>query len=98
MFGQLPWAPEGAEPCDGAVVDELPLLGVVELLPELEDELEPPLVCACATIVPPPTIAPARPATNRPLRIHFCMYITSSRRSSFPETQHGSRCEASEAE
>jgi hypothetical protein len=49
MFGQLPWAaPDGAEPCAGAVVEELPL-SVVELLPVLEDELELSLVCACAT-------------------------------------------------
>jgi hypothetical protein len=48
MFGQfpsagaLPWA--GAWPCAGAVVDELPLSVVVELLPESEDELELSLV------------------------------------------------------
>jgi hypothetical protein len=89
MFGQfpsagaLPWA--GAWPCAGAVVDELPLSVVVELLPESEDELELSLVCACATIAPPPTIAPARPTDSKPLRIHFCMCITSSRRRRVPD-------------
>jgi hypothetical protein len=79
MFGQLPCAaPEGAEPCAGAAVDELPLSELEELLPELE-ELEPSLVCACATIAVPPIIAPARPTETKPLRIHFCMCITSSR-------------------
>ncbi len=79
MFGQLPCAPEGAVPCAGAVV-ELPLL-VLDELSELVDELELSLVCACATIAPPPIIAPARPTESRPLRIHFhfCMCITSSR-------------------
>jgi hypothetical protein len=69
----VPWA--------GAVVDELPLSVVVELVPELEsveDELELSLVCACAAIAPPPSIAPARPTDTKPLRIHFCIYITSS--------------------
>ena len=61
------------------VVDELPLSVVVELLPESVDELELSLVCACATIAPPPTIAPASPSDTMPLRIHFCMCITSSR-------------------
>jgi hypothetical protein len=91
MFGQLPWAaPDGAEPCAGAgpragaVVDELPLSLVVELLPVVEDELELSLVCACATIAPPPTIAPARPIDSKPLRIHFCICITSSRSASCP--------------
>jgi hypothetical protein len=81
MFGQLPWAPpEGAVPWAGAVVDELPLL-VLDELSELVEELELSLVCACATIAPPPIIAPARPTDSRPLRIHFhfCMCITSSR-------------------
>jgi hypothetical protein len=74
MLGQLPWAaPEGAEPCAGVVVDELPLPVLVEPLPVLEDEPELLLVCACATIAPPPTMAPARPTDTRPLRIHFCM-------------------------
>jgi hypothetical protein len=45
----------------------------------LEDEPELSLVCACATIAPPPIIAPARPTDSRPLRIHFCICITSSR-------------------
>jgi hypothetical protein len=69
----------------GVVVDELPLLLLLlvldELLPELVDELDVSLVCACATIAPPPIIAPARPTDRRPLRIHFhfCMCITSSR-------------------
>ena len=81
MFGQLPCAPEGVVPWAGAVVDELPLLLVLDELPELVDELELSLVCACATIAPPPIIAPARPTESRPLRIHFhfCMCITSSR-------------------
>jgi hypothetical protein len=83
MLGQLPgWAPDGAWPCPcaGGAVDELPLLSfAVELLPVLEDELELSLVCACATIAPPPIIAPARPTDSKPLRIHFCICITSSR-------------------
>jgi hypothetical protein len=68
----VPWA--------GAVVAALPL-SVVELLPDVEsveDELELSLVCACAAIAPPPSIAPARPTDTKPLRIHFCIYITSS--------------------
>lgn len=87
MLGQLPCAaPEGAVPCAGAVVDELPLPVVVELLPELvEDELELSLVCACAAIAPPPIIAPASPTDTKPLRIHFCICITSSRSASCPE-------------
>src|SRR3954451_10499160 len=84
--GAVPWA--GAEPCAGAVVDELPLSVVVELLPESEDELELSLVCACATIAPPPTIAPARPTDSKPLRIHFCMCITSSRHASCPGSRN----------
>jgi hypothetical protein len=83
MLGQFACAaPDGAVPWAGAVVDELPLSVVVELLPELEsveDELELSLVCACATIAPPPTIAPASPTDSKPLRIHFCICITSSR-------------------
>ena len=68
----MPWA--------GAVVDELPLL-VLDELSELVEELELSLVWACATIAPPPIIAPARPTDSKPLRIHFhfCMCITSSR-------------------
>ena len=74
MLGQFSWAPAaGAVPWAGAVVDELPLSVVVELLPESEDELELSLVSASATIAPPPTIAPARPTDSKPLRIHFCM-------------------------
>jgi hypothetical protein len=85
MLGQFPCAaPEGAVPGAGAVVDELPLSVVVELVPESEDELELSLVCACATIAPPPTIAPARPTDSKPLRIHFCICITSSRSASCP--------------
>jgi glucose/arabinose dehydrogenase len=82
MLGQFPWAPWAGVPelPDGAVVDELPLSVVVDD-PELEDELEPSLVCAWATIAPPPTIAPASASDNTPLRIHLCMCITSSRRS-----------------
>ena len=81
MLGQSPGAvPDGAVPDAGMVVDELPLSVVVELLPEsVEDELELSLVCACATIAPPPTIAPASPTDSKPLRIHFCICITSSR-------------------
>ena len=94
MLGQFPWAPAaGACPWAGAVVDELPLPVVVELLPELEsveDELEVSLVCACAAIAPPPIIAPARPTDTKPLRIHFCICITSSR-SACPGTQHVAR-------
>jgi hypothetical protein len=67
-------------PESGVVVDVLPESGVVVdvlLLSELEDpeldELEPSLVCACATIAVPPIIAPARPTDTRPLRIHFCI-------------------------
>ena len=72
-------APDGAVPWAGAVVDELPL-PVVELVPEsVEDELELSLVCACATAAPPPIIAPASPTDSKPLRIHFCICITSSR-------------------
>jgi hypothetical protein len=80
MLGQLPCAaPDGAVPWAGVVVDELPLPVVVELLPEsVEDELELSLVCACATAAPPPIIAPASPTDSKPLRIHFCIYITSS--------------------
>ena len=89
MFGQFPWAPPaGAVPWAGAVVDELPLSVVVELLPESDDELELSFVCACATIAPPPTIAPARPTDSKPLRIHFCMCITSSRRVVSRTTKH----------
>ncbi len=94
MFGQLPWAaPVEAEPVAGVVVDELPLSVLVELLPVLEDELELSLVCACATIAPPPIMAPASPTDNRPLRIHFrfCMCITSSRSVCVGVTQHVAR-------
>lgn len=82
MLGQFPCAaPELEVPGapEGAVVDELPLSVVDELplVPELV-ELELSLVCACATIAPPPTSAPARPSVNTPLLIHFCMCITSS--------------------
>src|SRR5215203_5650764 len=85
MLGQLACAaPDGPVPCAGAVVDELPLSVVVELLPEsVEVELELSLVCACATIAPPPTIAPASPTDSKPLRIHFCICITSFRRVVF---------------
>jgi hypothetical protein len=89
----VPWA--------GAVVEELPLSVVVELLPEpesVEDELELSLVCACAAIAPPPIIAPARPTDTKPLRIHFCIYITSSRQCMCVRvTKHLARCERSEA-
>jgi hypothetical protein len=83
MLGQLPCAvPDGAVPWAGAVV--------VELLPEsVEDELELSLVCACAAIAPPPIIAPARPTDTKPLRIHFCICITSCRQCWVPSTQHG---------
>ncbi len=95
MLGQLPgWAPEGAWPWPwaGGVVDELPLPFVVELLPVLDDELELSLVCACATIAPPPIIAPARPTDSKPLRIHFCICITSSRSAcGVPVTKHAPR-------
>jgi hypothetical protein len=77
MLGQLPWAaPVVAEPVAGVVVDELPLSVLAELSELVEDELELSLVCACATcatIAPPPTMAPARPTDSKPLRIHFCM-------------------------
>ena len=77
----MPWA--------GVVVDELPLSVLAELLPVLEDELELSLVCACATIAPPPTMAAARPTDSKPLRIHFaCMCITSSRGGWCSVTQH----------
>ena len=82
MLGQFPWAPWAGVPefPDGAVVDELPLSVVVDE-PELDEELDPSLVCACATTAPPPTIAAARPTDNRPLRIQCFMCITSSRRT-----------------
>jgi hypothetical protein len=93
MLGQLPWA--GA-PCagapelpDGAVVEELPLSVVVDD-PELE--LEPSLVCAWATIAPPPTIAAASPSDNSPLRIQcLFMCITSSPVSSSSGGAHENR-------
>ena len=79
MLGQLPWAAAvPVEPWAGVVVDELPLLVLAELPELVDDELES-LVCACATIAPPPIMAPARPTDSRPLRIHFCMCFTSPR-------------------
>jgi hypothetical protein len=92
MLGQFPWAPWAGVPevPDGVVVDELPLSVVVDE-PELDEELEPSVVCAWATTAPPPTIAPASVTVRRPLRIHFCICITSSRRSLALLTQHTSR-------
>jgi hypothetical protein len=90
MLGQSSDDPSaGAPSCDGVVVAELSSSVVADEPSGLEDELEPSLVCACATIAPPPIIAPAIPSDNKPLRIQFCMCITSSRAGWAQLTKHG---------
>jgi hypothetical protein len=92
MFGQFSGAaPPSAVP-EGAVVDEDP--SVVELEPEspgvaLEDESEERLVCACATMDPPPVNAVVSPTASALVLLHFCMCIPSFECVGVCLTKHG---------